>query len=122
MTKQDVLQPVEGDTVLCCNKKLLQRLVIHQVASAPMPSDYGEGLPILRIGSRFQMFTVNHCIIKVVLIYMFVNMALHHLQSSLSSTQVSVSAEKCSLTPTLQYQSCLLFLDSGCPRFRRTLT
>uniref|UniRef100_A0A3P8WDQ4 Si:dkeyp-47f9.4 n=1 Tax=Cynoglossus semilaevis TaxID=244447 RepID=A0A3P8WDQ4_CYNSE len=40
MTKQDVLQPVEGDTVLCCNKKLLQRLVIHQVASAPMPSDY----------------------------------------------------------------------------------
>ncbi|XP_053192344.1 CAP-Gly domain-containing linker protein 4-like isoform X1 [Scomber japonicus] len=41
MTKEDVSQPVEGDTVLGCHSILSshQRPVIHQVASAPMPSD-----------------------------------------------------------------------------------
>lgn len=44
MTKEDVSEPVEGDTVLGCHTRLSshQRPVIHQVASAPMPSDYGE--------------------------------------------------------------------------------
>ncbi|XP_040917068.1 CAP-Gly domain-containing linker protein 4-like isoform X2 [Toxotes jaculatrix] len=42
MTKEDVSDPVEGDTVLGCHSTLSshQRPVIHQVASAPMPSDY----------------------------------------------------------------------------------
>uniref|UniRef100_A0A8D3AKX8 CAP-Gly domain-containing protein n=1 Tax=Scophthalmus maximus TaxID=52904 RepID=A0A8D3AKX8_SCOMX len=41
MTKEDVSEPVEGDTVLGCNTRLSsQRPVIHQVASAPMPSEY----------------------------------------------------------------------------------
>ncbi|XP_071327238.1 CAP-Gly domain-containing linker protein 4 isoform X7 [Trachinotus anak] len=42
MTKEDVSEPVEGDAVLGCHTALssLQRPVIHQVASAPMPSDY----------------------------------------------------------------------------------
>uniref|UniRef100_A0A3B4V3Q3 CAP-Gly domain containing linker protein family member 4 n=1 Tax=Seriola dumerili TaxID=41447 RepID=A0A3B4V3Q3_SERDU len=42
MTKEDVSEPVEGDTVLGCHTALSshQRPVIHQVASAPMPSDY----------------------------------------------------------------------------------
>ncbi|GAA6235890.1 CAP-Gly domain-containing linker protein 4-like isoform X2 [Lates japonicus] len=42
MTKEDVSEPVEGDTVLGCHTRLSshQRPVIHQVASAPMPSDY----------------------------------------------------------------------------------
>ncbi|XP_062296172.1 CAP-Gly domain-containing linker protein 4-like isoform X2 [Scomber scombrus] len=41
MTKEDVSQPVEGDAVLDCHSILssYQRPVIHQVASAPMPSD-----------------------------------------------------------------------------------
>ncbi|XP_030574187.1 CAP-Gly domain-containing linker protein 4 isoform X2 [Archocentrus centrarchus] len=44
MTKEDVSEPVEGDTVLGCCTRLArlsshQRPVIHQVASAPMPSD-----------------------------------------------------------------------------------
>ncbi|KAM4542518.1 CAP-Gly domain-containing linker protein 4 isoform 2-T3 [Odontesthes bonariensis] len=41
MTKEDVSGPVEGDTVLGCHTRLSshQRPVIHQVASAPMPSD-----------------------------------------------------------------------------------
>ncbi|XP_004559335.2 CAP-Gly domain-containing linker protein 4 isoform X4 [Maylandia zebra] len=41
MTKEDVSEPVEGDTVLGCRARLSshQRPVIHQVASAPMPSD-----------------------------------------------------------------------------------
>ncbi|XP_072220859.1 CAP-Gly domain-containing linker protein 4 isoform X2 [Leuresthes tenuis] len=41
MTKEDVSGPVEGDTVLGCHTRLAshQRPVIHQVASAPMPSD-----------------------------------------------------------------------------------
>ncbi|XP_069580012.1 CAP-Gly domain-containing linker protein 4-like isoform X5 [Brachyistius frenatus] len=41
MTKEDVSEPVEGDTVLGCHTRLSshQRPVIHQVASAPMPSD-----------------------------------------------------------------------------------
>lgn len=38
MTKEDVSEPVEGDTVLGWTSSL-QRAVIHQVASAPMPSD-----------------------------------------------------------------------------------
>ncbi|KAM6917757.1 CAP-Gly domain-containing linker protein 4 isoform 2-T2 [Lycodopsis pacificus] len=38
MTKEDVSEPVEGDTVLGWASSL-QRSVIHQVASAPMPSD-----------------------------------------------------------------------------------
>lgn len=44
MTKEDVSEPVEGDTVLGCRARLSshQRPVIHQVASAPMPSDCGE--------------------------------------------------------------------------------
>lgn len=41
MTKEDVSEPVEGDTVLGWASSL-QRPVIHQVASAPMPSDCGE--------------------------------------------------------------------------------
>ncbi|XP_039992669.1 CAP-Gly domain-containing linker protein 4-like isoform X3 [Xiphias gladius] len=42
MTKEDVSEPVEGDTVLGHHTRLSshQRPVIHQVASAPMPSDY----------------------------------------------------------------------------------
>uniref|UniRef100_UPI003AAC2835 CAP-Gly domain-containing linker protein 4 isoform X1 n=1 Tax=Centroberyx gerrardi TaxID=166262 RepID=UPI003AAC2835 len=47
MTKEDVSEPVEGDAVLGCHSRLsnhqhshgLERPVIHQVASAPMPSD-----------------------------------------------------------------------------------
>ncbi|XP_029972974.1 CAP-Gly domain-containing linker protein 4 isoform X2 [Salarias fasciatus] len=41
MTKEDVSEPVEGDAVLGCCARLPshQRPVIHQVASAPMPSD-----------------------------------------------------------------------------------
>lgn len=41
MTKEDVSEPVEGDAVLGCCTRLPshQRPVIHQVASAPMPSD-----------------------------------------------------------------------------------
>ncbi|CAN9502592.1 unnamed protein product [Ophioblennius macclurei] len=41
MTKEDVSEPVEGDVVLGCCTRLPshQRPVIHQVASAPMPSD-----------------------------------------------------------------------------------
>ncbi|XP_071378754.1 CAP-Gly domain-containing linker protein 4 isoform X3 [Centroberyx affinis] len=47
MTKEDVSEPVEGDAVLSCHSRLsnhqhshgLERPVIHQVASAPMPSD-----------------------------------------------------------------------------------
>ncbi|XP_041827242.1 CAP-Gly domain-containing linker protein 4-like isoform X2 [Melanotaenia boesemani] len=41
MTKEDLSEPVEGDTVLGCHTRLAshQRPVIHQVASAPMPSD-----------------------------------------------------------------------------------
>ncbi|XP_008299998.1 CAP-Gly domain-containing linker protein 4 isoform X1 [Stegastes partitus] len=41
MTKEDVSEPAEGDTVLGCHTRLTshQRPVIHQVASAPMPSD-----------------------------------------------------------------------------------
>lgn len=44
MTKEDVSEPVEGDTVLGNHTRLSshQRSVIHQVASAPMPSDCGE--------------------------------------------------------------------------------
>ncbi|KAF1375144.1 hypothetical protein PFLUV_G00236420 [Perca fluviatilis] len=38
MTKEDVSEPVEGDTVLG-RASSYQRPVIHQVASAPMPSD-----------------------------------------------------------------------------------
>ncbi|XP_035024495.1 CAP-Gly domain-containing linker protein 4 [Hippoglossus stenolepis] len=42
MTKEDVSEPVDGETVLGCNARLSshQRPVIHLVASAPMPSDY----------------------------------------------------------------------------------
>ncbi|XP_029350323.1 CAP-Gly domain-containing linker protein 4 isoform X2 [Echeneis naucrates] len=42
MTKEDVSEPVERDTILGCQTTLSshQRPVIHQVASAPMPSDY----------------------------------------------------------------------------------
>ncbi|KAG7510608.1 hypothetical protein JOB18_026502 [Solea senegalensis] len=42
MTKEDVSEAVEVDTVLGYNSRLSshQRSVIHQVASAPMPSDY----------------------------------------------------------------------------------
>uniref|UniRef100_A0A7N8YJR7 CAP-Gly domain containing linker protein family member 4 n=1 Tax=Mastacembelus armatus TaxID=205130 RepID=A0A7N8YJR7_9TELE len=40
MTKEDVSEPVEGDAVLgCCTRFSSCRPVIHQVASAPMPSD-----------------------------------------------------------------------------------
>ncbi|XP_047467675.1 CAP-Gly domain-containing linker protein 4-like isoform X2 [Mugil cephalus] len=41
MTKEDVSEPVEGDTVLGNHTRLSshQRSVIHQVASAPMPND-----------------------------------------------------------------------------------
>ncbi|KAM4625670.1 CAP-Gly domain-containing linker protein 4 isoform 1-T1 [Polymixia lowei] len=47
MTKEDVLEPSEGDSVLGRNSRLsshqhgrgLERPVIHQVASAPMPTD-----------------------------------------------------------------------------------
>lgn len=41
MTKEDVSEPSEGDAVLGCHTRLAshQRPVIHQVASAPMPSD-----------------------------------------------------------------------------------
>lgn len=41
MTKEDVSEPAEGDAVLGCHTRLAshQRPVIHQVASAPMPSD-----------------------------------------------------------------------------------
>ncbi|XP_029900195.1 CAP-Gly domain-containing linker protein 4 isoform X2 [Myripristis murdjan] len=47
MTKEDVSEPVEGDSVHGCHSRLpshqhsrgLERPVIHQVASAPMPSD-----------------------------------------------------------------------------------
>ncbi|XP_054862023.1 CAP-Gly domain-containing linker protein 4 isoform X2 [Amphiprion ocellaris] len=41
MTKEDVSEPAEGDAVLGCRTRLAshQRPVIHQVASAPMPSD-----------------------------------------------------------------------------------
>ncbi|XP_051804180.1 CAP-Gly domain-containing linker protein 4 isoform X3 [Acanthochromis polyacanthus] len=41
MTKEDVSEPAEGDAVLGCHTRLSshQRPVIHQVASAPMPSD-----------------------------------------------------------------------------------
>ncbi|XP_028250810.1 CAP-Gly domain-containing linker protein 4 isoform X2 [Parambassis ranga] len=41
MTKEDVSEPVEGDTVLDCHTRQSshQRPIIHQVASAPMPSD-----------------------------------------------------------------------------------
>ncbi|XP_013865300.1 CAP-Gly domain-containing linker protein 4 isoform X3 [Austrofundulus limnaeus] len=41
MTKEDVSEPVEGDAVLGCLSRLPphQRVVIHQVASAPMPND-----------------------------------------------------------------------------------
>ncbi|KAK2826373.1 hypothetical protein Q5P01_020587 [Channa striata] len=41
MTKEDVSEPVEGDVILGCHPRLSshQRPVIHQVASAPMPSD-----------------------------------------------------------------------------------
>ncbi|XP_067335084.1 CAP-Gly domain-containing linker protein 4-like isoform X1 [Channa argus] len=41
MTKEDVSEPVEGDIILGCHPRLSshQRPVIHQVASAPMPSD-----------------------------------------------------------------------------------
>lgn len=44
MTKEDVSEPVEGDVVLGCRSRLSShhRPVIHQVASAPMPSDCGE--------------------------------------------------------------------------------
>ncbi|XP_034713319.1 CAP-Gly domain-containing linker protein 4-like isoform X1 [Etheostoma cragini] len=38
MTKEDVSEPIEGDTVLG-RASSYQRPVIHQVASAPMPSD-----------------------------------------------------------------------------------
>nr|XP_019940836.1 PREDICTED: CAP-Gly domain-containing linker protein 4 [Paralichthys olivaceus] len=42
MTKEDVSEPVDGETVLGCDTRLSshQRTVIHLVASAPMPSDY----------------------------------------------------------------------------------
>ncbi|KAM9842762.1 CAP-Gly domain-containing linker protein 4 [Aulostomus maculatus] len=41
MTKEDVSEPVEGDAALGCHTRFYshQRPVIHQVASAPMPSD-----------------------------------------------------------------------------------
>ncbi|KAM6912787.1 CAP-Gly domain-containing linker protein 4 [Xenentodon cancila] len=41
MTKEDVSEPVQGDAVLGCHTRFVshQRPVIHQVASAPMPSD-----------------------------------------------------------------------------------
>ncbi|XP_054894107.1 CAP-Gly domain-containing linker protein 4-like isoform X4 [Poeciliopsis prolifica] len=41
MTKEDVSEPAEGDAVLGCFTRNAphQRAVIHQVASAPMPSD-----------------------------------------------------------------------------------
>lgn len=44
MTKEDVSEPVEGDTLLDCHTRQSshQRPIIHQVASAPMPSDCGE--------------------------------------------------------------------------------
>lgn len=44
MTKEDVSEAVEGAVVLGCHIRLSshQRPVIHQVASAPMPSDCGE--------------------------------------------------------------------------------
>ena len=41
MTKEDVSERVEGETVLGWASSH-QRPVIHQVASAPMPSDCGE--------------------------------------------------------------------------------
>lgn len=42
MTKEDVSEAVKGDAVLCWASSH-QRPVIYQVASAPMPSDCGEG-------------------------------------------------------------------------------
>lgn len=44
MTKEDVSEPVEGDAILGCLTRFPphQRVVIHQVASAPMPNDCGE--------------------------------------------------------------------------------
>lgn len=41
MTKEDVSEPVEGDALWDWASSH-QRPVIHQVASAPMPSDCGE--------------------------------------------------------------------------------
>lgn len=41
MTKEDVSEDVKGDSVLGWSSSH-QRPVIHQVASAPMPSDCGE--------------------------------------------------------------------------------
>lgn len=42
MTKEDVSEAVKGDSVLGWAPSH-QRPVIYQVASAPMPSDCGEG-------------------------------------------------------------------------------
>lgn len=48
MTKEDISEPAEGDRVLGCYARNAphQRAVIHQVASAPMPSDSGEDLTL----------------------------------------------------------------------------
>lgn len=53
MTKEDVSEDVKGDSVLGWSSSH-QRPVIHQVASAPMPSDCGEGAHIHTI------YTVCH--------------------------------------------------------------
>lgn len=45
MTKEDVSEDVKGDSLLGWGSPH-QRPVIHQVASAPMPSDCGEALHI----------------------------------------------------------------------------
>lgn len=44
MTKEDISEPADGDAVLGCQRSpsALQRAVIHQVASAPLPGDCGE--------------------------------------------------------------------------------
>lgn len=50
MTKEEVSEPADGDTVLGSHSTLssrphsrgLERPVTHQVTSAPMPSDCGE--------------------------------------------------------------------------------
>lgn len=49
MTKEDISEPAEGEAVLGCFTRNAphQRAVIHQVASAPMPSDCGEDLHML---------------------------------------------------------------------------
>ena len=56
MTKEDVSEPVEGDTVLGWASSH-QRPVIHQVASAPMPSDCGEHAQTHTFGTRYAQWS-----------------------------------------------------------------